>query len=65
MTRSDLVLAVNRASGNYSSMTDEEKTVLIIKMYHKIENAYQVVFELENDKHFAPVGEVLRKCLEE
>lgn len=61
MTRSDLMLEVNR-----HDMTLKEKTELIYAMYEKIEGAYAVLFllELEKDKHFEVLAKVLRNALE-
>lgn len=60
MTRSDLVLEIVRLD----KMSDEDKTRLIHHMHKKIENAYKIVFMLEADETFAPLGKNLREALE-
>lgn len=67
MTRSDLLFEVCKCRGELSSQaqpTEKDKQALISSMYNKIENAYKIVFMLEADKDFKPLGEELRKALE-
>lgn len=70
MTRSDLLLATHKAynfldkiSANHETKACET-TGLISSMNNKIENAYDLVFELEKDPVFKELGERLRKGLE-
>jgi hypothetical protein len=44
MTRSDIVLEMARLN----QMTGEEKTLLIMKLEHKIEEAYALLFALQD-----------------
>ena len=45
-------------------MSSEEKDKLIRIMHHKIEQAYEIVHNLEKDKPFEELGQLLRKALE-
>ena len=66
MTRSDIILEINRAK------TIEQKDELIRRLHYKIEQAYTILFSMEefkdkNDKAhnpYTPLAELLRKALE-
>jgi hypothetical protein len=62
MTRSDILLAVAKAES--SEPHNQEMITLIHKLYHKTENVYKIVFELEKDPHLKELGEYIRKALE-
>jgi hypothetical protein len=58
MTRSDMVLAIDKAK------TIREKDALITRLNRKIDYAYDILYVLENDKDFHELGALLRKALE-
>ena len=69
MTRSDIILEVNRITNNPNISPGNR--VLITKMHRKIEEAYRVVFVLEGQigddalaQGLRAIGAELRKALE-
>lgn len=64
MTRSDLMLAVERLAETDKNGGYDEKTILLLTMLQKIENVYKIVFELQEDKVFKGFAGLIRKALE-
>jgi len=60
MTRSDIILEVSRLN----KMTGADKTILVLKLHHKIEEIYKILFEIEKVKEFQDLATLLRKALE-
>lgn len=60
MTRSDLILVM----GRLNEMTGAEKTILAMKLHHKIEQVYKILFKIEEKNEWEPLSQLLRKALE-
>jgi len=61
MTRSDIILEMS----HLNKMTGEEKTLFILKLHHKIESVYEILFAMEKKfEELKPINELLRKALE-
>jgi len=54
MTQSDIILEMSRLN----KMTGEEKTYFILKLHHKIENAYKILFEMEKKEELKSLNEL-------
>lgn len=66
MTRSDLLLAVNKIHNSACPIDDTRK--LIYQMHQKIENVYEILFDMEEfaktDPIWQPLADKIREALE-